>query len=404
MSSVSSGNLLKQLALWAAAGAVALLAWVLNVGQLYWMAVVLLALPPICRRYARWEARGIRVSRAAPAAGDQGQVVTIRLHAENPTGIPRINLSVRDLLPEGLTALVEKPLPLHLPAHRDDTAIYQLRLARRGAHQIKQIEVESADLLGFAAARIRLPLVSSILVYPRTVELSHDLLPLDRGGGSAPIEASREKGEGSGFFGIREYRPGDPLRHVHWRTTARLDRLAVIEWEAEQSTDTLLIIDTSPDSILDLTAGTTLDLAAGLAASAGRMILDRGDTLELLAPGSPDWKSSRGATGTPAAMLEVLARMQEHPGASLTATVRSHLDRLPAGVLVACFTANPGPDLVAAVRTLLAARCYVWIYALVPDDPAFSAAWRETASGLEGLGARVAPVRRDDDVVKLLLE
>lgn len=381
----------------------ALLGWVLNVGQLYWMAVALFALPGICKRYAAWEGRGVTVSRVMPPAGDQGDVVEVQLRAENPTSIPRINLSLRDVIPAGLQAMVETPLPVSLPPGRSDTVQYGLRLARRGVHTVPSIELESSDLLGLAPHVRRIPLATEIIVYPRTVELAHELLPLDRGGGSAPIEASREKGEGSGFFGIREYRPGDPLRHVHWPTTARLDRLAVIEWEAEQSTDTILALDTRASAVVELDDGSTLDLAAGVAASLGKLIMDRGDTLELLVPGQHPWTNSRGSGNSMATLLEQLARTGPSEGSDLAALLRDRSARLVPGVLVAILTARGDERLIAACKALLGVRAYVWVYALASDHPDLAPGWSDTVGALENLGVHVAHLHRSHETVRLLL-
>src|SRR5689334_14922563 len=95
----------KLLTLYAAAFAITLVAWVLNVSQLYWMAGVLLILPSACRLMSRLELRGVTVSRLPTLAGHQGETIPIRLYVRNELKLPKLGLSLNDALPAGLTAL-----------------------------------------------------------------------------------------------------------------------------------------------------------------------------------------------------------------------------------------------------------------------------------------------------------
>src|SRR5207249_4653467 len=140
------------------------------------------------------------------------------------------------------------------------------------------------DVLGLWELDSRCPVESQIVVYPRVTRLPPEMLPPEWGGGQAPLQSAHRQEESPSFFGVREYRPGDPLRHIHWRTAARWGRLAVVEWEAEESADVLLALEMLEGTELDLGVGTTLDLAAGLAASLASAILGAGDSVRLLTP------------------------------------------------------------------------------------------------------------------------
>ncbi len=54
---------------------------------------------------------------------------------------------------------------------------------------------------------------------------------------------SRRKGIGLEFTDIREYVPGDSMRHINWKATARTDRLMVNEYESERTGDTVILLD-----------------------------------------------------------------------------------------------------------------------------------------------------------------
>ena len=61
----------KLITVYFAAGVVALLAWVLNASQLYWMAAVLFLLPYASRLFSKLELRGLTVEREVPAAASR---------------------------------------------------------------------------------------------------------------------------------------------------------------------------------------------------------------------------------------------------------------------------------------------------------------------------------------------
>lgn len=395
----------KLLTVYAAAAAITLVAWVLNVAQLYWMAGVLVFLPTGSRLFALLERWGLELEREAPQAAHQGETVTIRLLARNTVALPKLHLSVRDILPEGLEAVDAEPLPLHLPPGGRDTAEYAVRLRRRGSHTIPGTWVHSTDLLGLCDQKARFPLTSEVLVYPRVVELPARVLARELGGGSAPLETTSRKGEGSSFFGIREYRPGDPLRHVHWRSTARRGSLAVVEWEAEESHSALLAIETLKGSEKRLTGGTTLDAAAGLAASLAAEMLRAGNAVRLLAPGTSEWRAAaeRGPEALPF-LLETLARVQATSDISLAAEIRRVTPQLEPGSVVCWLTAQPDEHLVTTMRYLQNVRLRPVLYAFIDTAPGPSSDWEKTAREVEGMGIPVVRLHGGDELVRLLLD
>ncbi len=392
----------KQTTVYFAAAAIAIVAWILNASFLYWMAGALWLLPQATRLFGLLEHRGVELARELPHAAHQGEAVTVRLRARNLTSLPKLQLSLRDDLPPGLTPLDPEPVPVHLPPSGTDRGEYILQLRRRGVFTLKNVLVQSTDLLGLHDLRTQVPVAGEILVYPRVVELPPDMVPPTRGGGQAPLETARRQGEGSSFFGIREYRPGDPLRHVHWRTTARRGRLVVVEWEAEESTDAVIALETREGSELPLENGATLDLAASLGASLAAYVLAAGDSLRVVAPGTADWRAMADR-GTPAmsSILETLARVRAAATQGLAAELRQAAPRLAPGALVCWLTPLPDEALLATARFLQAAGLRPVIYAL--EAPETAARWAQVAAELESFQVPVRRLRPDDALTRLML-
>jgi len=73
------------------------------------------------------------------------------------------------------------------------------------------------------------------------------LLPATEPRSVAGSHLTRRRGDGSEFADLRTYQPGDPLRSVNWKATARRGELTANQRHPEHSTDVVLVIDTSDD-------------------------------------------------------------------------------------------------------------------------------------------------------------
>jgi uncharacterized protein (DUF58 family) len=181
----------------------------------------------------------------------------------------------------------------------------------------------------------------------------------------------------------------------------------VIEWEAEESSEVVVAIETCTGTERKLTNGSTLDLAAGLAASLAAEALSAGDSLRLLAPGFRDWRPApeRGIGALPG-LLEPLARMTATHETSVAAAIADAAAHLAPGTLVCWLAPRPEAALVATARELRAARLRPVIYALgatasekqVPHDP-----WETLGRELASLDIPLLRLREDDAVVRRLL-
>lgn len=67
------------------------------------------------------------------------------------------------------------------------------------------------------------------LIFPRLYEVRRDVLTRVTPAGMLGMRMTQRSGPGEEYFGVREYRTGDSLRHVSWKRTARLDELVTIE-------------------------------------------------------------------------------------------------------------------------------------------------------------------------------
>ncbi len=382
---------------------------ILNISHLFWMSGMLLSLPFVGWGYALAQGRGVSVRRRLPATGHVGEQVTVELEARNGTALPKLQLWLVDPLPKPLASNGPVQLPLHLPSFGSDRVRYQTRLSRRGLHRIPATRLVSVDPLGLSAFSIEVPCSSEILVYPRVLPLRPEALPLGAEGALSQIDEVRRRGESASFEGTREYQPGDPLRRVHWRSSARWGRLTVIEFEDERSTDLVIALETQRGSSAGKGNETSFEHAVTLAASLANLAAGRGHAVALVtpgtAPGTLRWLRGGAAT---AALMESLATVEADSEGSLTDALPGLAGSLPPGTAVEWITPLPGERLVSVVTALAEQRMAVTVLGIDRDSFAPGTReemdWDRTTTLLAQARARCIVFRKGESIARTLAQ
>jgi uncharacterized protein (DUF58 family) len=122
----------------------------------------------------------------------------------------------------------------------------RLRLTprRRGALRLEGLSVGAPDPLGLFRAMSFIPAQERLLILPTRYALGSIRLEGGRRRQADGLRFAASVGERGDFSGLREYRRGDPLRHIHWPSWARLGRPVVKEFEDEYCVRQALILDT----------------------------------------------------------------------------------------------------------------------------------------------------------------
>jgi uncharacterized protein (DUF58 family) len=155
--------------------------------------------------------------------------------------------------------------------------------ALRGQYHWQKVHATVSDSFGLFDQTIELLAEAEILVWPgKPSPIQPKLNP--RHTLRAPgLNLSRLPGSGVNFFGVRAYHPGDPLRWIHWRLSARHPKqLFSKEFEREEMADIGLIVDGS--AALNLKSGSEelFEHSVHAAADLSRSILQAGNRLSLL--------------------------------------------------------------------------------------------------------------------------
>jgi uncharacterized protein (DUF58 family) len=208
----------------------------------------------------------------------EGEEVEVRLEVTAARPVARLEPAL--VPPPGIEVAAVPSLPRsRLAAGESRTFVWRLACRRWGGRLVGEITVHARDPLGFYVYRMerreRLPL----RVYPRPEALRALLRPADTQA-MAGNQVSRARGEGIEFADIRPFAPGDRVRRINWRVSARRAGLHVNESHPERNSDLVLFLDTFVE--LRSAAGSSIDMAVRAALALTRAGLAQRDRVGLI--------------------------------------------------------------------------------------------------------------------------
>ncbi len=380
---------LKKFALTLAGLFIAIVAVILNLDQLYLMAAVLFLIPLASFVVGRVLMRGLACRRAPVPSCGEGERVTVTLTVENQGRLPKMFLRVADTLPASLQAVGEAaPLILHLGAGESTAVSYTLEAEKRGAYTLGPTLVSSTDPLGFYPHVQTIPSSAEMLVYPVVLALRQ--MAATGGGtwGQREQDSTVARGGGLDFHGVRDYQPGDELRRVHWRTTARTGKLAVMEYTQGAASNILVALDLQASAYADTGTGreSALEYAIKMTAAACDYLLRQGHTLQIVLPALPPpalggLLTIRDSAEMPI-LLETLARAEAISEEPLADALLRALPRVSSGATLFYITPNAGDDALALALAQYIARG-AQTFGCALDRASFAAAPRRQAGKRE---------------------
>lgn len=226
----------------AAGVAAALCAAVLNERDLLRVAVFVIVLPLLSALLAAGARVGLSARRhllpaRVPAGENADVVLEVHAHGRVPSG----GLLLEDGVPYTLGG---RPRFVVERLRRRGTARlgYRVHPLMRGVHQLGPLRAKITDPFGLAEFERELAGQSRVVVVPRTYPLTG--LPGGSGTGVGDEGSVRlRSGQGDDDAVVRQYRQGDDLRRVHWRSTARRDELMVRLEERPWRGGTTVLLD-----------------------------------------------------------------------------------------------------------------------------------------------------------------
>ncbi len=302
--------------------------------------------------------RGIELRRHVPRRATAGHKVPVTISVTNTSERARGLFRVSDDFCGPGWAVVD----LMSPGQTRDY-LGAREGARRGVYTRGTMTIETGAPFNVLRVTKSAVIESPIIVYPRVFDV-----PSHRLRGPSGLHAPAAVGDVST---VREYKPGDPLRHIHWRSVARRGELMVREFDREQHADTTVVADLPADAdVGDAIASVACSLAIG-ALSAGEVALVSARA------GAERVRSTER-------VLEWGARLgAERPARTL-------LDAVPAGTAVI----YAGPAQTTEVDRLAELAAGTSVIAVLIADGAGQR--RGAAARLRASGASVATIRPNE--------
>lgn len=190
-----------------------------------------------------------------------GHMIDERFTLRNESGIPKLLLEVRDRTelpgyratsftvlglfgPEDLHGHSGSAVIAGLEAHSEQLWRARTVCTRRGRYALGPTELHGGDPFGLFRIRRVLPISRHLVVLPAVFPIHSFPIPTGRlPGGEALRRRTHQVTPNA--YGVRDYVPGDSLNRIHWRSTAKRDRLIVKEFEFDPLADIWLVLDAS---------------------------------------------------------------------------------------------------------------------------------------------------------------
>jgi uncharacterized protein (DUF58 family) len=204
-------------------------------------------------------------------------------------------------------AILKEAAVPSLPPGRAGEALVELTPLRRGVVHLDGVTLARPDPLGLYRALQPVALPQAVLILPRRYPLPPIALPGAMKYQQGGVALASNVGQSDEFVALREYRRGDPVRHIHWRSWAKTGKPIVKEFEDEFFVRHALILDT----FTDRPQTDEFEEAVSVAASFACTVLTQESLLDLLFVGTQAYCFTAGRGLAHAdQMLEILASVQ----------------------------------------------------------------------------------------------
>jgi uncharacterized protein (DUF58 family) len=222
------------------------------------------------------------------------------------------SMSERRGYPRRIARLKEAEVPTMAPKGEVEVRV-EMEPLRRGVLKFGGVTLARPDPFGLYRGFVKMPLAQTTLILPRRYPLPAVALPGMMKYQEGGVAMASSIGRSEEFVSLRDYRRGDPYRHIHWRSWAKTGKPIVKEFEDEFFVRHALILDT----FIDDPRSEAFEEAVSVAASFACTLMTQESLLDLLfvGPQAYCFTAGRGLAHADQ-MLEILASVKVCPDQS----------------------------------------------------------------------------------------
>ncbi|WP_327067190.1 DUF58 domain-containing protein [Kitasatospora sp. NBC_01250] len=340
--------------------------------------------------------RTLRLAREGDGSVRLGEPATVSLTVANPSRRP-LRGRLRDAwAPSAFrpgTELTASRHTLLVPPGERRRVGTALQPTRRGDHHAHRVTIRSLGPLGLAGRQGSHQVPWTLRALPPFASRKHLPSRLARLRELDGRTSLLRRGQGTEFDSLREYLPGDDVRSIDWRASARRNTVAVRTWRPERDRHILIVLDTGRTSAGRVGDAPRLDAALDAALLLTALATKAGDRVDLLAHDLRPRASvlGRSATEVLPAVTHAMALLEpalvETDLRALTAAVLRIANRRSLIVLLTGLDAGPAEDGLLPLLPQLTKRHEVVVAAVADPHLDELAAGRGTLSAVYGAAA-----------------
>jgi uncharacterized protein (DUF58 family) len=379
-------------------------AFVSKVDFFFYLLYTLAGIYILGRLWARRSLSNVQLHRRHDGRIFLGETLTVEVDLRNSGLLPVLWMRLHDSVPADLMPGKVFRQVVSLAPREQSSLAYQVSGRRRGFYQIGPLVVRGGDLLGATSYERTHRDEGSLIVYPKIIALRDLGLPTQSPFGTLP---SRQRlfEDPARIRGVRDYQPGDSLRRMDWKTSARVGALQVRRYEPTIALETALILNLCRGDLAPPHGRQAAELGITVAASMAVHLLERRQAVSLVTNGhdplalvptqSPSLPLRTGREHL-MHILDLLARIERSSGDEATPLLqllgRGSLN-LPWGSTVVVITPGEVAGLMDAVLALNRRGLAVALVLTVPDRD-----HNMTVQRARQVGARVFRIWNEQDL------
>jgi hypothetical protein len=278
-----------------------------------------------------------------PARVEVGQTAQVTLTLDNPGRVPTGLMLLEDQVPYILGSRPRFVID-QLRPRWSRSMTYPVRSEVRGRYAIGPLSVRLSDPFGFVELTRSFSSRASLIVTPAVVPLPPTVLSGDWSG-TGDNRPRAFAAAGTEDVTVREYRLGDDLRRIHWRSSARAEELMVRREEQPHQSRATLLLDARASAHRGSGPASSFEYAVSAVASIGAHLAAQNFAVRLISDEAHESGGSwhdRGINGPAEVriLLESLALIQTRPYGDLVVGGEHHTSGLMVAVLGAVSAAD----------------------------------------------------------------